>query len=315
MVLKKTHVFMLMFIIACFILTSCSGPKTGSGSTEPLKIGILPDVDSLPFIVAKEKGMFKKADVNVELVSFKSPVERDSALQSSQIDGAVSDILAAAFSLDSDMKVKITSITNGRYALLVSGDSGFDNITDLKHVDIGISKNTIIEYMVDTMLTKAGIKSVDIAKIAVPQMPVRLEMLRTGKLKAACLPEPLATAAVNDGAKILADSAQLEVVPGILLFAENAIDDKKEEISRMYEAYEQACDYINENHDPVRDIMVDIAGFPELVRQNFDFIEYTPVKLPEQKDVDSVIEWLLSKHLIKKSITYDDMVCKGFAQK
>lgn len=66
----------------------------------------MPDIDSIPFIIAQEKGYFKEEGVDVELQYFKSAMDRDSALQSGNLDGGVSDMLAAGFAKAGGFDVK-----------------------------------------------------------------------------------------------------------------------------------------------------------------------------------------------------------------
>jgi NitT/TauT family transport system substrate-binding protein len=60
---------------------------------EPLKLGILPVVDTLPFLVGETEGLLAKAGLTVELVTFQRALERDAALQAGQLDGYFGDIL------------------------------------------------------------------------------------------------------------------------------------------------------------------------------------------------------------------------------
>ncbi|MCL6494815.1 MAG: ABC transporter substrate-binding protein, partial [Ignavibacterium sp.] len=122
----------LMLIVPVFLLNGCNFSKNETGrkvetsvhDTPAVKIGILPDVDSIPFIAADAKGYFGKEGVKVELVSFNNPVERDAALQSGAMDGEVGDILAAVFAVQNGLNVKITSVTNGKYDILAAPNSG-----------------------------------------------------------------------------------------------------------------------------------------------------------------------------------------------
>ena len=50
-------------------------------------------------------------------------MDRDSALQSGNLDGAVSDMLAVAFAKDGGFDVKVTSMTDGSYKLIAGKDA------------------------------------------------------------------------------------------------------------------------------------------------------------------------------------------------
>ena len=287
---------------------------TAAFATE-LTIGILPDVDSIPLIIAQEKGYFKAEDVNVNLEIFKSPVNRDSALQSGNLDAAISDVLAAAFAKDNKFNIAITSMTNGSYKLIANKDAGIHNINELKGKDIAMSKNTIIEYTTDMMLKEAGMSSEDINKSIIPQIPVRLEMLQSGKVTAATLPEPLATVAISNGAVFINSSDNLNINPGILMFTKSAIEDKEKEIKKMYKAYNKAIDYINE-HDKSDfvDILIKVAGFPPVIKDTLILPEYNEAEQVSEKDFNNVVNWLYNKNLINNKYNYNDIVNKEFVK-
>jgi NMT1/THI5 like. len=275
----------------------------------------MPDVDSIPLIVALNNGYFKDAGVDVEIHHFKSAQERDSALQSGNIDGAVSDMLAAAFAKDGGFDVKITSMTNGSYKLLVNKDAGVNSIADLKGKNIAISANTIIEYTTDKILENAGLKSTDINKVIIPQIPTRLEMLQNGKVDAATLPDPLASEAVKNGAKLLGSSDRLGINPGVMVFTSDAIKKNSKGIKAVYEAYNRAVEYLG--NQPVTeyiDLIIKEAGFPEDIKGSIQLPSYTKAEIPSKEDMDDVIDWLTSKQLVKKSYSYEELVDDEFVR-
>lgn len=311
---KYFALFMVSAILLSFVACSSDRNDT-SGSLETISIGVLPDVDSIPLIIADKNGYFKEEGVEVDIQHFKSAPDRDSALQSGNIDGAVSDILAAAFVNDGGFKVKITSLTNGTYKLLVNKDKGIKDIQALKGKSIAISTNTIIEYATDKMLEEGGLKPEDVHKVAIPQIPTRLEMLQNGKIDAATLPDPLASVAVKDGAALLNSTDKMGINPGVLLFTQDAIDKKSASIKAMYGAYDKAVEYLKK--EPVSsyaDVLINDVGFPEGIEDSISLPAYTQVTLPSQKDFDDVIKWLTDKKLIKNSYEFEQLVDGRFVK-
>jgi NitT/TauT family transport system substrate-binding protein len=305
-------------MLLMMVLGACANTKQQTNSEEPVKLGsitmgVLPDVDSIPFVIAKEKGYFEEEGLTVELEQFTSAIERDSALQSGNLDGAISDILAAAFAKDNDFDVWITSMTNGSYKLLVNKGEAASDIPEIKGKDVGISKNTIIEYVTDQMMKAEGLTPEDINKVVIPKMPARLEMLQSGKIAGATLPEPLATVAMKDGAKLLASSDQLNVNPGIVLFTGKSINEKEEEIKAMYRAYNKAVAYlISESVDSYVDTLVEKGGFPGAIKGTIIMPKYTEASLPDEKEVVDVIRWLQERELIKNTYKYEELVNDKF---
>lgn len=188
---------------AMFAVAGCGtgSQSAGSGKMQELSIGLMPDTDSLPFLIAEEKGYFADEGVKVNLKPFKSAMDRDSAMQSGHLDGAVSDMLAAAFAKDGGFDVKVTSSTDGSYKLIAGKAEPAADVKGLRGKDVSVSRNTIIEYVTDEILAKDGLKGDDINKVIIPQIPTRLEMLQNGKLAAATLPEPMASIAIYNGGR------------------------------------------------------------------------------------------------------------------
>ena len=163
------------------------------------------------------------------------------------------------------MDVKITSKTDGLYHLIAAQNSDISQLTEIKGGTIGISKNTIIEYLTDKMLENVPEHSAE--KVIIPKIPTRLEMLRNNKIDMATLPEPLASVAIDEGGKPLINSEQLGLNPGIMLFSQDAIDNKRQEIQACYRAYNRAVEYLKE--EPLEnyiDVLIAEAGFPETIK-------------------------------------------------
>ena len=283
--------------------------KSSAKELQPLSVGLMPDTDSLPFIIAQEKGYFADEGLKVDIQQFKSAMDRDSALQSGNLDGAVSDMLAVAFAKDGGFDVKVTSMTDGSYKLIAGKDAGVQSVKDLKGKDVSVSRNTIIEYVTDQILVHEGMQDSDINKVIIPQIPTRLEMLQNGKLAAATLPEPMASIAVHNGCRFVTGSDELGINPGVILFTEKAVSGKQAEIAAMYRAYNRAVDYLNNTpRDEYIDLVVEKGGFPPVAKEALNLPTYHQAQLPKEQDVTDCIQWLRGKDLIKDSYQYKDLV-------
>ncbi|WP_425059571.1 Putative aliphatic sulfonates-binding protein [Sporomusa carbonis] len=317
--MKKFVVVMIM-VVMMIALGGCAGNKKEdsaqqSGKLQNITIGLMPDVDSIPFIIAQEKGYFKEEGLTVTLESFKSAVDRDSALQGGKLDGVISDMLAEAFAKSGGFDTVITSLTSGSYKLVVNKDETATSIQDLKGKDVAISKNTIIEYVTDKVMTEGGLTPADINKIIIPQIPARLEMLQNSKIAAATLPEPLATIAVKNGAKVLNSSDRLGINPGVMLFTTKAVNDKEQEIKAVYRAYNKAIDYLS--REPVEnyvDLLIEKGGFPKDVKGALILPKYQKAVAPQAKDVEDVVAWLQARQLIQKAYSYKELVDDRFVR-
>jgi len=311
--LKKIIILLVMTVLV--ITVGCAGQQEKNKEMKEITIGLMPDTDSLPFIIAQEKGFFADEGITVNIQQFKSAMDRDSALQSGNLDGAVSDMLAAAFAKAGGFDVKITSFTDGSYKLIAGKAEKAAGVKELVGKDVAVSKNTIIEYVTDQILASNQLTSDSINKVVIPQIPTRLEMLQNGKLAAATLPEPMASIAIYNGCKLIDSSDQLGINPGVVLFTSTALDSKKAEIQAMYRAYNKAVQYLNTtDRNEYIDLVMDKGGFPPAAKEAMLLPKYHEAALPKEKDVIDCITWLNQKQLVKQTYSYKDIVADVFAK-
>lgn len=298
---KIKRALLIVFTISIMIMSA------GCSKKEPatLTIGVLPNLDSIPLIIAKEKGYLSD---QISLSYFKSAVDRDTALQTGHIDGTASDLLSAIFLKDNQFDMGVTSRTQGSFALVTSPSTTAEQVTEGSSV--GLSTNTIIEYLTDMYTSKAGIT---LEKVAIPKMPTRLEMLRSDKLATAMLPEPLASAAVHGGGATVITSDAIGTNPAVMIFSKTAMDKKEKLIKEFYKGYNEAVDYINEtDRNEYMDIIIDKAGFPPVTKDILELPAYEHASLPDSEELEKVNNWMLEKELTKNRYRFEDIAIDTF---
>jgi len=295
----------LMFLFLCLPLFFLQA-KPQSETVAPLRVGIMPDADSLPFMLARDRGFFDQEGVKVELILFSNPQERDAAIQAGRLDGAISDLLAAAFLTAAGYDFKVTSLTDGRYGIVASPQSGIKTLAELRGKRIGLSVNTIIQYTVDAQFEAAGVPA-EYEAVAVPRMPLRLEMVLGGLIEAASLPEPLLTAAAAQGAVLLSTTDTTGIDAGILLFSKKALDTRLDAVRAFYRAYYRAAVLINADPDAYRDYLVKQASFPESVKDAYRFVNYRRPSLPDDLQIRYALNWLKNRKLLDAELSPADL--------
>lgn len=309
--------FSLILCLGLLLVAGCSSDtqqgadnaQEKAGGDTVLKVGLMPDIDSVPFIIAQEKGFFKDEGVTVELQHFKSAMDRDSALQSGNLDGGVSDMLAAGFAKAGGFDVKMTSMTDGNYCLIAGTANNAASISEMKGQNISVSKNTIIEFVLDQMLAQNQMNEADINKTVIPQIPTRLEMLQNGKLDAAVLPEPMGSIAVKNGCHMVNSSEAMQINPGVMVFTADSVENKTEQIKAMYRAYNRAVEYLNNTPQAeYMDLVIEKAGLPPATKDALTMPKYHEAALPSKDAWEKSIQWLNQKELVKETYSYDDMV-------
>ncbi len=86
--------FFLLGFLASLLLAGCTQPAV---SDQPIRVALLPVLDSLPLYVAQQQGYFEDAGLKVELVPVGSAPERDQLMQSGQVDGMLNELVTTLY--------------------------------------------------------------------------------------------------------------------------------------------------------------------------------------------------------------------------
>ncbi|MGI6285281.1 MetQ/NlpA family ABC transporter substrate-binding protein [Neomoorella humiferrea] len=306
----------LLLLIVVMAAAGCRTTAKEGRTEETLKLGLIPVEDNFPFFVAEEEGLFNKAGLKVELIPFNSARDRDLALQAGNIDGEVADIVAAALLRKGGTPVKIVSLTmgstpaEGRFALVARPGTAVNRPEQLKGATLGISENTIIEYVADRLLMEAGVDPGSVQKVAVPQIPERLQLLLGGRLEAALLPDPFATLAEKKGGRVILDDTKLQrnLSQVVLIFREDAIKEKGAAIKKVLQLYGEAADMVSSHPEKYRELFVAKARIPEELKDTYLSPRFSPPRLPAEREVADVQDWMVAKKLLPAPYSYAELV-------
>ncbi len=301
--------FFLVLLILAFPAVSSPGEKLG--------VGILPVVDVLPLLVGQEKGLFEKEGIDLELISFQSALERDAALQAGRLDGYFGDILNTVLLVQSGEQLQIIATafhTNPRFRMFgiaVAPGSGITEPDGIKGKEVAISSATIIEYLLDQLLITRNMNPGEVSKQEIKKIPIRLQMLLSGQVTAALLPEPLLTLAESRGARVVLDDRELNTALTVLAVNLKNRPALSALIPRFLKSYNTAVDLINADPSAYKGLLIEKTQFPLAVKDSYPVPVFPARAIPSEADVQAVQEWLLKNGLIKTRIAYADMVISG----
>lgn len=309
MKLKKI-IALAMTAVMTASMVAC-GSKKEEVETEKTKltVGVMGSIDAVPLVIAKENGYFEEEGVDLDLQIFKAANDRDAALQAGELDGVLCDETAISIYQNSDIDMKITGTTNGSWTLVAGKDSGITSLSDLKGKKVGISKNTMIEYLADDIALSNGLEVSDIEKVAIPAMPARLEALKNNQIDAAILPAPFNDTAVADGGVEITKIYNKDIMISVTAFLQEVIDKDANAIKGFYNAYNKAIEFINSNDiSEYEDIIISTVGYSEDMRGNIVLPEFKTNYLPAEENVQNVLDWSKEKGLLTKDITAKDVM-------
>ncbi|SHK39098.1 ABC transporter substrate-binding protein [Desulforamulus aeronauticus] len=318
MAFGKKFTMVLILLLVVTLLAGCAQEKKAPPKTEkqPLKIGVLPIEDIMPMVVAEKNGYFTQENLQVELIRFQSAVEQGNAMQSGQLNGMVTDMIVATLMKDTGLDLKMTSITlgatpqEGRFAIVAAPGSTIKTLADLKGKSLGISHNSIIEYVSDGLLKDAGIDPSEVKKTSVPKIPLRMEMLFNKQIDAITVPDPMVTFAEFKGATVIAQDTTRNLSQAVILFDQKTLDEKKAAVAGFYRAYAKAVEDLNNHPDQYKQLMVKNVNIPEPIAKDYSLQRYPKPQVPTEEDVNNILQWMSEKKLLKKDLKYPDLVQK-----
>ncbi|MCB1219895.1 MAG: ABC transporter substrate-binding protein [Planctomycetales bacterium] len=285
-----------------------------AAAAEEMQFGVLPVLQALPIFVAAEQGFFEQAGLELEVVPFQSAAEKDIALKAGAIDGYFGDLFTPLVVEGNGLDIAIVA-TNYRtgadtrmFAVLASKQSGITDVAGLKGHDVGISTASVIDYVTQQLLGKGG-DPADVELLDMKNIGLRMQMLMSGELDAATLPEPLVTAAEKGGAVVLADDTGMLVSQTVLVFRQDYLDGNAGAVKGFLAAVDEANKWISEHPAEAREMMIKHTRLPEPLQQVFPVPVFpTKMDVPSSTTIAEVLAWLKAEGIVKKDLTYTGLV-------
>ena len=292
----RNRIIAILCIFATVLaLAGCNKPETETSAnttieesirTEPLpklKVGMMSAVDSAPFYHALQEGYFTQEGVDVELILFTNGQNRQTALQTGQVDGAMTDLVALITQTDSDFALTGTLSTDGDFPLLAKG-----SLDGKKSVTAGTMEISVTNYLLEQYLASTH----EIEKVYINEIPARLEAVVSGQLDTGIFPEPFASIGALRGLeKIVFEGIPSESL-NIIAFTKSAIAGKESAIRKFHIAYGQAVADLQRNPELARDVlMATIPNLPPAVRDTMHLPEYHAPRLPSDGFTKEIIAW------------------------
>ena len=291
---------LLIFSEACN-----KGSQGGSADSTTLKIGIMPSVDYLPIAVAQEQGFFKRP---IKLVRFSSPMERDAALQTAEVDASVTDYMGAMLLHAKGLPISLSVACQGSFRLVFGRDDKLTDISHLRGKHIGLSSNTLIEYATERALVDATGKPFSYTRVEVQKIPIRLEMLRSGELDAAILPEPFASTGQALGLHAIEVPGGLtQGITGLLF--QNKVLERSDDLRAFVAGYNEAVSFM-QSHPRSAWIgaLGKLLGITKQQAEQIQLPDYQPVTAPSPEALQPILSWMKEKKLVPQDYTAEGLI-------
>lgn len=228
---------------------------------DPLKIGYSDWPGWTAWQIAKEKGLFARHGVDVDLVWF--PIYTDSltALNTGKIDGNCSAWCDVIAPLAEGIKLKVVLVNDnsaGNDAIIAR--PGIKSVTDLKGKTVATELGTVEHFMLLQGLAKYGMTENDIVykNLAVPDAAAAFI---AGKVDAAAVWQPWINQIQKDGkGTVLIDSKAIPgMIPDLLVFQDKVVQERADDIQKIVATWFDVVDFIKTHHKEAVAIMAKVV--------------------------------------------------------
>jgi NitT/TauT family transport system substrate-binding protein len=254
-----------LVVWGCLLMMLSAAPARAG---EPLLIGILPVLDTLPLQVAVHDKCFQDQGLEVTLVPFNSAIERDVAMQSGHLDGYFGDLINTL--------------------LLI--------------------KNKVPMRIVTTSYRSTPGQPASLIRTEVKKIPIRLQMLLAGQLDLAVLPEPLVTLAQKSGSKVIVTDETLDIPLTVLCLHDKVKARRPGMVAVFLKAYGVAVFRINSHPEEYRQLMAATCRIPKPLVADYPIPRYPEPWPPEQAAVEAVEQWMIGHGMLKHAFDYNSLI-------
>ena len=185
-----------------------------------LKVGVLPTEECLPIVVAEKLRLFDTLNVSVHLRHYHALSECRIALNNKLVEGAVIDTMLAAIMdsvVYSSMRLPMT------WKLLTAKKARISRLDQLADKMIAADSHGCSHALAQQVNDTLKVKKKQAFIIQVEDIRVRTQMLTTGNVDAALLPEPFAAQAKREGAR---EIPLRNINAGVVAFRKKGMKDE-----------------------------------------------------------------------------------------
>lgn len=248
-------------------LSSCNSDakeEAESAVAKGLRIGVTPTFDCLPLVVAERTGVLKAVGLEVNIQTFKSHLDIDTALAGGSIAAGFSENirikrlqeLPAKRGGVKDPNISLVAMQHDNldWLLIANIKQRIVKVEQLKDHIVGVTRHSATELLGQTLLDSAKLSDQQAFMIPINDISLRMSMLMSAEIDAAWLPQPQASQAKYLGHKVLASSrASRNDTYGVFVVRtlnakvknNKALTLSQEQTEKLRKAYNMGCDSLN----------------------------------------------------------------------
>ena len=317
--MKRLLYIILPFIVAGLFSCNNNDNKTAADyDSTALHLALVPTMDNLPLYYAQETGIFDSLGLNIELLTYSSAMDCDTAFTNGETDGVVSDIVKANIWRSNGDSVKVVMRTDLNLFLMSTHSSRIKSVNNIKEKIMAITRNSALDYMADKVMEHIKLPLLQLNKPQINDIALRCKMTDQNQYDGAFLPEPYAMEAENNGAHRLISSSELIGNLSAVIFHDSIVSKRNDDIRKLVEGYDIAVkrlNALNERGDKDMIYKINTTFIQEIPDTILSYPVFKESSLPEKNVVSATAEWANGRTLMKRQVTYSELVDSTFTKK
>ena len=215
-------------------------------AAEPLKMGYSDYISFTAWEVAKQKGWFKEADVEVDLVWFEYAPSME-AFQAGKIDAvnvaSCDQLVMAGAGKKGSKAIIITDYSNGNDKIIAK--PGIKTMTELKGKKVGVEVGFVDQLLLMKALEAAGLKETDIEMVNMVTTDTP-QGLASGAVDAVACWQPNANSTLSlvPGSKAVASSADFPgLIYDVVAVSDDSLAKRRDDWVRVAKVWDKIVTY------------------------------------------------------------------------
>lgn len=279
--------------------------KSNMNTTSTIKIGLTKSVASLPELISQENNAYTRDKLDIQLKVYDSTKELNKAINSGEVNGAVTDLVNYSAILKKNKSWKITSTAPGYLGL--ASNKKYKTIKSLKNKTIAVDKKDGTKYYLSQLLKKNGMKMSDVKLKQVDKEDERVSELKDKKVDAAILSDPSISTAQRNGSKILKQQATDANNGNVVVFSNKVLSKNGSAMNMFYNNYIDSIKYFNKGgYATVNPILFQL-GAPKKTAVEMNQIDVTfkkPARV-NKSDFNQAMSYAKQQKINTKSVDFN----------
>ncbi|WP_232698090.1 ABC transporter substrate-binding protein [Brevibacillus daliensis] len=323
-------VIMILGLVGCSSnqATPGGGSKEQAGTAEktPLKVTLPTWTGYGPLFLAKEKGLFEKHGVDVELSIIEGLAERKQALAGGQVDGMATALDVQVTLAAAGVPMQVVWLLDDSYG----GDgliakNNIPSVADLKGKKVAFEQGSTSHLLILTALKEANLTDKDVEMVQMSAGDAGAAFV-AGKVDAAVTWEPWLTKATQADGKILVSTKELSgIIVDTVGFKKDVIEQRPDDIKAFVAAMAEAMDYWKQNPEESNGIMakglkIELAEFTGTVtglkflhkEENKTLFGSVGSKGAIYDSTKNTIDFYVEQKIIDKALNAEDVLNPTF---